>query len=153
MAFSEPSQITQPLKFFLIFGQVLLLVVVLQMRSQHIYWGIGFNYGDDSPEFQSADSQLVGVSACFIFFLGFEFILMVIGMSLLANKYNLFQIFLHMLGCLFTTWFVLDSWRYSYIWHLWVFFGLFPFLLEIGIIVSTVRFNINLRRNEKGISR
>ena len=60
---------------------------------------------------------------------------------------------MHLLGVLFTSWFVLDSWKYIWIWPLWACFGLIPFFLEVGIIVSAIRFNINIKRNTKGISR
>ncbi len=82
--------------------------------------------------------------------MGFEFLLMVLGISLLYNKTNIVQIFLHFLGCLFTTWFVLDNWRFGYMWGLWLPFGLLPFCLEVLVIIGVASFNKNLHNNSMG---
>ena len=87
----------------------------------------------------------------YLFCVGFEFLLMVLGISLVFNKSNILQTFLHVLGCLFSTWFVLDSWSYSYIWPLWGFFGLTPFVIEIFVIVGAARLNKDISNNAKGV--
>ncbi|CDW87277.1 UNKNOWN [Stylonychia lemnae] len=140
-----------PAKFTLILIQVLLLALVIQQSTDHIYWGIGFNYSDTSDEYMTAEKILVGVTIAYLFCMGFEFLVMVLGISLLFNNINIVQIFLHFLGCLFTTWFILDNWRFTYIWPLWGFFGLFPFLLECIILQGAVRMNKDINNNSKGI--
>jgi hypothetical protein len=75
---------------------------------------------------------------------------MVLGISLTFDKLNLFQIFLHFLGCLFTIWFVLDTWRYTYMWFIWGFFGLIPFILEVLIIVGAASFSKQVGLNSRG---
>lgn len=94
--------------------------------------------------------MLVGTSISFIICMTFEFLLMVLGMSLIFDKCNILQIFMHFLGCLFTAWFLLDTWRYNYMWYLWAFFGVLPFLIEILILVSAVRFTKNINMNLRG---
>ena len=73
------------------------------------------------------------------------------GVSLLYSQVNLVQIFLHVLGCLFTIWFILEQWSYVNIWPIWVFFGLFPFLLELGTVGAAITFSINVEKNRKGM--
>eukprot|EP00347_Sterkiella_histriomuscorum_P010928 403374394 len=149
----EPPQYLMPAKFTLVLIQVLLLALVLQQTDDHIYWGIGFNYSSTSDEYQTAQKTLVGICIAYLFCISFEFVVMVLGMSLLYNQFNIVQIFLHFLGCLFTTWFILDSWRFTYIWPLWAFFGLVPFIFECCIIFGVVRMNKDISNNTNGIFR
>ena len=51
----DPASVLMPTKFLLILVQVLLLFLVLQLRANHIYWGIGFNYGDSSAQYKQAE--------------------------------------------------------------------------------------------------
>ena len=83
--------------------------------------------------------------------MGFEFVLMVTGLSLLMDKFNVIQIFIHFLGCIFTIWFILDTWRYSYMWYLWGFFGALPFVIELMILMAAVRFSKNINLNLRGL--
>ena len=86
MQVKETSSVLMPIKFFLLLGQVLLLVLVLQFPQNHIFWGIGEDYSTSSTEFQSANNSLVGISALFIVFLAFEWAMMVLGISLIFAK-------------------------------------------------------------------
>ena len=99
-------------------------------------------------ELKSAETTLVGVTVCFIIFMAFEFLMQLLGVSLMYNQTNMLQIFLHILGCTFTTWFILDKWSYATMWPIWVCFGLFPFLLEISTIVSSIIFSANINENK-----
>ena len=82
-----------------------------------------------------------------------EFVLMIVGTSVTPQfaKFNLLQIILHLLGCLFTLWFILDSWRYTLIWPLFIGFGLLPIIVEAVIIQQAVMLNKNIRRTRDGI--
>lgn len=82
--------------------------------------------------------------------MAFEFVLMILGLTLTFDKYNIVQIFIHFLGCLFTAWFLLDSWRYTRIWYIWSFFGVVPFIIEVLIIMSAVRLSKDISLNLKG---
>jgi len=83
--------------------------------------------------------------------LGFEFIMQLVGITLFCHRITLLQIIAHMLGCLFTIWFSLDSWRYTYFWYLWTFFGAVPFLLEVMGLVSACCWNRDIYRNLREI--
>ena len=141
-----------PFKFLLIIGQILLLTLVLYLKSDYLYYetlGKQTSYEEMSTtELKSADATLVGVSVCFIIFMAFEFFMQILGVSLMFNETNMLQIFLHILGCTFTTWFILDKWSYTSMWPIWVCFGLFPFLLETSTIVSSAIFSANINKNK-----
>jgi hypothetical protein len=81
--------------------------------------------------------------------------MMIVGSSVpqMFAQWNLLQILLHFMGCIFTVWFVLDSWPASDILQLWIFFCLLPFLCEIAIIVHAFKFNKDVFRNTSGIKR
>ncbi len=145
----EPPSYLLPTKFLLIMAQILLLSLVLYLRTNFLYWGIGAAVSSvqGTSAYLSAESTLVGVTVCFIIFLAFEVLLLILGISLMFNQVNMVQIFLHVLGCLFTTWFILDNWNYTYIWPLWACFGLVPFLFEFGIVIAAVVFSNNIAKN------
>ena len=83
----------------------------------------------------------------------FEFLMMIIGTSVVPifAKFNLLQIIMHLLGCLFTLWFILDSWRYDIIWPLFVLFAVLPLLVELVILEQSIRLKKDIRRTRDGI--
>ena len=143
-----------PTKFILLMSQILLLTLVLYLRTDHLF--IENEIGQTSikemstTELKKAESTLVGVTVCYIIFMAFEFLMQILGVSLMFNQTNILQIFLHILGCTFTLWFILDSWPYASMWPIWVCFGLFPFLLECATITQAVIFSWNLSKNRRG---
>ena len=95
----------------------------------------------------SAGGQLVGAIASFLFFLVFEFLMMLGGLSIMFDSLTFLQNFLHLLGIMFTGWFLLDSWQYERIWGIWVLFGFFPFMVELYIFTSACMFKRNQTDN------
>ena len=83
----------------------------------------------------------------------FEFIMMIVGTSVVPifAKFNLLQIILHLLGSLFTLWFILDSWRYDIIWPIFFCFAVLPFCVEIGILQRSIRLKKDIRRTRDGV--
>jgi hypothetical protein len=59
------------------------------------------------------------------------------------------QIFCHFLGILFTAWFILDSWFYYNFVYLFAFFGCIPFVCEVLILMSAVKFNKDIKKNKE----
>lgn len=141
-----------PIKFLFIVIQVLLLVIALLERQNHIYFEVGQNYSENSNEYQSAEKVLLGVGYTMIGLCFLEFILMIAGTSVPPSfaKYNLLQIILHLLGSLFTLWFILDSWQYTLIWPLFVGFSILPIMVEATIIQQAVRLNKDIKNTRMG---
>ena len=75
-----------------------------------------------------------------------EFFMMLIGSSVppIFGQYVLLQVLLHFLGCLFTAWFVLDSWRYMRMWAIWAIFCLLPFSVEATILGLATKFKTDI---------
>ena len=142
-----------PIKFLFILTQVLLLVIVVLEKQNHVYFKVGEYYSENSDEYKSAESTLVGVSYTMMGMCFFEFVMMIVGTSVVPifAKFNLLQIILHLLGCLFTLWFILDSWRYDIIWPLFFLFSVLPLLVEIIILQQSIRLKNNIRRTRNGI--
>ena len=82
----------------------------------------------------------------------FEFLLMIAGTSVtpIFAKFNLLQIILHFLGCLFTIWFILDSWRYMIIWPIFFAFSILPIVIEFIILQQAIRLNKNINNTRHG---
>jgi hypothetical protein len=53
---------------------------------------------------------------------------------------NLLQVLLHLLGIVFTAWFVIDSWPARDILPLWICFSIFPISLEGLTVVEAFKF-------------
>ena len=72
--------------------------------------------------------------ACLYLEFGF---MLVVGYSVPFRfaKWNLLQIVLHLLGCLFTLWFILDTWNYARIVYIFLITGILPFSLEVLMII------------------
>ena len=67
-------------------SQSLLLTLVLYLKTNHLYWNVGEDsYMPGTSSYKSAESMLVGVTVCFIIFMAFEFLIMVLGVSLLYS--------------------------------------------------------------------
>ena len=66
----------------------------------------------------------------------FEWISMIGGFSVpfVFAKFVLLQIVLHLIGCLFLMWFILDTWNYMRIWNIFVVSALLPLILELVVI-------------------
>ena len=86
-----------------------MLIVVLSSTSNHIYW-----YGTTTTDttVDSAKGKLNAALWTFLIFLAFEFLILFTGMALMFRELVFLQNFLHLLGCLFSAWFILDSWQY-----------------------------------------
>ena len=85
----EPPQYLMPAKFLLVMGQILLLTLVLYLRTNYLFWD---NFSGEKSwvemthtESLASENQLVGVTVCFIIFMAFEFLMMILGVSLMYN--------------------------------------------------------------------
>lgn len=63
---------------------------------------------------------------------------------------NLLQVVIHFMGVLFTTWFLLDQWRYTALWSLWAIFGVTAFLLELFLIQQSFKLKSDIKKNMSG---
>jgi len=68
--------------------------------------------------------------------------MMLIGSSVPSQfqMVNLLQVLLHLLGIVFTAWFVIDSWPSRDLLPLWICFSIFPLLLEGLTVVEAFKF-------------
>ena len=100
--------------------QIILLIIILGLKQNHIYW-IGIDkthsiYAKSSnsitadSNYLAADNQLQIAVFTFIGFLVFEFLMLLGGVSIMFGSLIYLQNFIHFLGCMFSVWFLLDSW-------------------------------------------
>ena len=115
------------------------MTLVLYLRGNHA------TLGDTKSQ-----TTLVGVTVCFIIFMAFELAVMLLGISLLFSQINMLQVFLHTVGCIFTTWFIIGNWPADSMWPIWGCFGVAPFVLEVCIVAGAVIFSSNINKNRLG---
>ena len=89
-AFASSARLL-PIKFLFILFQVLLLTIVVLEKQNHVYFNVGEYYAETSDEYLSAEKQLVGVSYTMMGTCFFEFIMMIVGTSVVPSfaKFNL----------------------------------------------------------------
>ena len=141
-------------KFLLLIIQSILLFIIYNGRENHIYWreigNVHAKFMEDKksdPKYVEAEESMETAFFVFIAMLGFEFLSLLLGISIMWPQLTFFQCFVHLFGCLFSIWFMLDAWRYYFIWNMWILFGLIPFCTEILIIIQAMRFKSNYLMN------
>ena len=153
MQSKNSSVVLLPIKFVILVAQVLLLVVALLERDNHIYFEVGENYSESSAEYLGAEKTFLGISYTFIALCLLEFIFMIVGTSVppIFAEFTFLQIILHFLGSLFTIWFILDSWNYTLMWPIFVLFSIIPIIIEGTILQQGIRMNKDIRNTRDGI--
>ena len=125
-----------PAKFLGITGQILICIIIAITRQDNILTSVADDITEDDTEYKSADTQILSALSLTMLCVAFEGAILLFGVSLFYDRINAVQIFLHILGIIFYSWYVLDMWSYEHIWTLWIFFALVPAGLEIGLLVS-----------------
>ena len=101
------------MKFSLIFFQNVLLYTIYKSKENYIYSEVGILLSEGQ---KSQNTQFLSYLCILtMILLYFEFVAMLVGYSVPFRfaKWNLLQIVLHLLGCLFTLWFILDTWNFT----------------------------------------
>ena len=151
--FNESAANLLPVKFLLLIIQILLLVVVLLTKENHLWFPLGtVQFTANSTQYKQANAELIAVSAVWIAICAFEFLMMICGSTIPAflMQLNLLQIMIHFMGVMFTTWFLLDSWRYNTLWALWGVFSIPIFLMELFAIQQSLKLKSDIKKNAKG---
>jgi hypothetical protein len=130
----ESAHILLPTKFMLIVIQILLLVTALSQKHQHLH--------SSATDALSSEKSLAGFTISWMCFCTLEFLMMLIGSSVPSQfqMVNLLQVLLHLLGIVFTAWFVIDSWPARDLLPLWICFSIFPLVLEGLTVVEAFKF-------------
>ena len=123
------------LKSILLMLQTLLIILMLVTRQEYIYRGINPSLSTSSSTYKSADIECIISSAIFFTFLVLEFLSVMSGISSKFLKISSLQGLLHIWGVLFSIMFIVQRFHYRYITVIALFFGFFPFILEISTLV------------------
>ena len=128
---------------------MLLLVVTLGNAKYHVYQELGQELSTNDPLYQEESKQFVGLVVTWMCFCGFEYLMMLLGTSIphMFAQWVLIQVLLHLLGCVFLVWFILDSWAASFIVRLFIGYSVLPLIAEFVIIGHAFKFNYDLGRN------
>lgn len=127
-----------PAKFVACICHVLMVISVFWTYEQNLKSGL--------PEGYSSDDELlarVSVYICLIITLVmqvFEIFLLFLGYSLFFDAGNLVQIVFHLLGAVLTSWYILEDWEYKGIWGIWFFTVLFPFFIDVTMLIKAKNF-------------
>ena len=147
----DTSSTLLPIKFMMIFVQNLLVYFIIMSRDDYIYGDVGARLTNTEKE----TPELVLVIGCVaLWFDGyFEILMMIVGTNVpfVYAKYNMIQIVLHFLGCLFLLWFILDTWNYIRIWYIFTLCSVLPLVLEIVMWRQASLMKTEIKRNRERI--
>ena len=148
---SDTSATLLPIKFMMIFVQNLLVYFIFMSSDDYIYGKVGEQFTNAEKE----QPELILIGGCFAFWISgyFEILMMIVGTSVpfVYAKFNMIQIVLHFLGCLFLLWFILDTWNYIRIWYIFGICSVIPFVLEIVMLRQARLLKTVVKRNRERI--
>lgn len=129
---------TLPARFITTAAHLIATLTIVYDSSETVKRALGSDLGDYSTEL----TNLEGLASTSIFFFCVEFLGMFTGVSLFMPSANLFYIFAHFFGALFTGLFVTLQWDLqAYPW-LFTLFSFFPAFTESVIAFLVLRLNI-----------
>ncbi len=87
-------------------------------------------------EYNDAENDLKKAWIVALIMFIFDFFGLFGGFSIFFRSVNLFQIIIHFIGALYTTWFILNEWNYKVYWYIVVFCSIFPAFIEFCVLIS-----------------
>ena len=102
-----------PAKFLTITGQILIWIIIAITRQDNILVSVADDITEDDSEYKSADTQILSALSLTMLMMLWEAAILLFGVSLFYDRTNAVQIFLHILGIIFHSWYVLDMWKYE----------------------------------------
>mmetsp|Transcript_8833 Transcript_8833/g.7812 ORF Transcript_8833/g.7812 Transcript_8833/m.7812 type:complete len:145 (+) Transcript_8833:15-449(+) len=130
MASNSIAHVISPLKFMLLLMNIMLVITILNMRDEFVFSGIRIEFNKDSSEYKDADNVFI---VCLVFFLVcnvVQIILVFLGLNIFLDIMNMMLCFIHGLGVINLSYFVLNSWTSRYLWFLFGPFAVLPLGLE-----------------------
>ena len=106
------NEVVIPIKFILIILQFVLLVLVRSTKDEYIFVGIPKFSKITDVEFLDAEKELLGLTWLAVILLISQLVTLSMGISVMFEKINVFQVLLHFVGVNHLTLMILD--RYSY---------------------------------------
>lgn len=91
-------------------------------------------------EYASAQFSFQWLCGISILLFGIEFFGMFLGHCFTMPKFNLYSTVSHTLGAFYTTWCILEAWRYESVFYIFFLFHLLPALLELIFSVDHILF-------------
>lgn len=122
-------------KACLLMLQTLFIIFVIITREEYIYRGLNTNVDTSSTAYKEAEIETIITSTLFLVFLLLEFITVLVGVSTKFLKISAFQVLLHIWGCIFTAFLIVDRFHYRNILYICIIFGFFPFILELIVLI------------------
>ena len=130
---------TVPARFIVTLGHVLAIVMAMYTISDNVETTIGVTESLTNSDLVAATTT--GAQLTLYISLGtamFDIFGLISGMSMFLGSVNVAHILLHFLGSLYTSWFIMYQWNVTTLWYIWVPFGLFPFLIELSVILRVL---------------
>ncbi|GMH68857.1 hypothetical protein TrRE_jg172 [Triparma retinervis] len=121
------------------------MIMVNATRKRNVYASLGVvesdsNYDPYNPNYDvsetAANNQLeIALNVSYICF-AFDLLGMVGGFTLFFSKINLFQIIVHFVGGVYTSWFIAYGWQWQSIWYIVGFTNITTAIVEVMMLIA-----------------
>ena len=143
------NEVVIPIKFILIILQFVLLVGILATKDEYIFVGIKKFSKITDKEFKDAEQEILGLTWLTILMLCSELVTLSMGISVMFEKTNVFQVLFHFVGVNHLTLMILDRYAYTQMRSILFFYAFIPFLLEVIVsLFACKKINIISKRLE-----
>lgn len=127
-----------PLKYAFVQIQVLFTIASYIQGDDNVYNSFPSGMTSDSPEIQKAQNSFMVCFILSIIFLAFELIFIFLCFNMRDMKVHVFSILWHFMGSIALIWYTLDNWGYRYIWIIFSFTVVIPFVTEVASNVRSL---------------
>ena len=125
------NEIVIPVKFILIILQFVLLVGILATKDEYIFVGIPKFSKITDQQFLDAESEILALTWLTIILLVSQLVTLSLGISVMFEKINVFQVLLHFVGVNHLILMILDRYSYTQMRSILFFYAFIPFMLEV----------------------
>lgn len=129
-----------PARFLATMGHLVATLMVSYSREEYLYAALGSD--PTTTELDAAKRSLVSALTMSYICFALDILGMLGGFTIFFSKINLFQIILHIIGGIYTSWLITYSWSYETMWYITGFTNIPTALAEVGMLVAIFVFKI-----------
>mmetsp|Transcript_16467 Transcript_16467/g.33936 ORF Transcript_16467/g.33936 Transcript_16467/m.33936 type:complete len:158 (+) Transcript_16467:65-538(+) len=140
-----------PARFLITIGHLIAMIMVKATRKRNVYASLGIvdtdtrfadvnyphglNFPNTNTETSANDQLEMALIVSYVCF-AFDLLGMLGGFTLFFSKINLFQIVVHFIGGVYTSWFIAYGWQWQSIWYIVGFTNVTTALVEVMMLLA-----------------
>ncbi len=114
----------------LLLMNIMLVISIFHMRDEFIYSGLRIEYDNTSKEYDDADTEFIICLTLFLLCTILQEFLVFLGINIFLDVTNMILCFIHGVGVINLSAYILNSWTHGFLWRLFIPFGAVPLAIE-----------------------